>query len=295
MPYQSFINYLKFEKRASNHTITAYQKDLEQFFSFLSEQYQINRPKQVEHTFIRSWTAYLMDNGISAKAVNRKLSTLRSFFTYLLKQGEIEKNPLSKIIAPKIPKRLPNFVPKKSINDLLDNVHFANDYNGQRDKLIIELFYSTGIRLSELIHIKPGDIDVSNKTLKVLGKRNKERIIPIHDNLLEKISAFITYSNTLILIGKKEDYVFLTEKGNKIYPRLVYNIVNNYLSRVATITQKSPHVLRHTFATHMLENGADINAIKEILGHSSLSATQIYTHNTVEKLKAIYNKAHPRG
>lgn len=293
MLYQNFINYLKFEKRVSNHTIKAYKKDLEQFFSYLLDHYQLNHPQQVEHTYIRSWMAYLAQNGFGARAINRKLSALRSFYAYLIKQREIEKNPISKIIAPKIPKRLPTFVPQKSIDDLLDNVYFTNDYKGIRDKLIIELFYSTGIRLSELIHIKPGDIDTSNKTLKVLGKRNKERLIPLHDNLLEKINSFITFTNSFI--NKNEDYIFLTEKGNKIYPRLVYNIVNNYLSRVATITQKSPHVLRHTFATHMLENGADINAIKEILGHSSLSATQIYTHNTVEKLKAIYNKAHPRG
>lgn len=293
MLYQNFINYLKFEKRVSNHTIKAYKKDLEQFFSYLLDHYQLNHPQQVEHTYIRSWMAYLAQNGFGARAINRKLSALRSFYAYLIKQREIEKNPISKIIAPKIPKRLPTFVPQKSIDDLLDNVYFTNDYKGIRDKLIIELFYSTGIRLSELIHIKPGDIDTSNKTLKVLGKRNKERLIPLHDNLLEKINSFITFTNSFI--NKNENYIFLTEKGNKIYPRLVYNIVNNYLSRVATITQKSPHVLRHTFATHMLENGADINAIKEILGHSSLSATQIYTHNTVEKLKAIYNKAHPRG
>ncbi|MFN7015266.1 MAG: tyrosine-type recombinase/integrase, partial [Bacteroidia bacterium] len=217
----------------------------------------------------------------------------RSFFTYLIKQGIVEKNPLSKIIAPKIPKRLPAFVPKNSIDELFENVHFSDDFKGKRDKLIFEIFYSTGIRLSELINIKPCDIDEANKSIKVLGKRNKERIIPIQQSLLEKINDLISYTKSNI--NTSENYLFLTEKGKKIYPRLVYTIVNTYLSRVATITQKSPHVLRHTFATHMLENGADINAIKELLGHSSLSATQIYTHNTIEKLKNIYDKAHPRG
>jgi integrase/recombinase XerC len=293
MPYQSFINYLSFEKRASAHTITAYKKDLEQFFQYLQEHYQIKEPQQVEHTFIRSWMAHLMESEISAKAINRKLSSLRSFFTYLIKQGELDKNPLSKIIAPKIPKRLPAFVPKNSIDELFENVNFSDDFTGKRDKLIFEIFYNTGIRLSELVNIKPSDIDEANKTLKVLGKRNKERIIPIHESLLVKINDFITYTKSAI--DTAENYLFLTEKGKKIYPRLVYTIVNTYLSRVATITQKSPHVLRHTFATHMLENGADINAIKELLGHSSLSATQIYTHNTIEKLKNVYDKAHPRG
>lgn len=293
MPYQSFINYLSFEKRASAHTITAYKKDLEQFFQYLQTHYQISAPQEVEHTFVRSWMAHLMETGISAKAINRKLSSLRSFFTYLVKQSVLDKNPLSKIIAPKIPKRLPAFVPKTSIEELFENVHFSDDFIGKRDYLIFDIFYSTGIRLSELVNIKHSDIDESNKTIKVLGKRNKERLIPIHERLLSKINEFISYTQSNI--NSSENYLFLTEKGKKIYPRLVYTIVNTYLSRVATITQKSPHVLRHTFATHMLENGADINAIKELLGHSSLSATQVYTHNTIEKLKNVYDKAHPRG
>lgn len=293
MPYQSFIDYLSFEKRSSAHTISAYKKDLEQFFQYLQTHYQVSSPKEVEHTFVRSWMAYLMENGISAKAINRKLSSLRSFFTYLIKQGLLDKNPLSKIIAPKIPKRLPSFIPKNSIDELFENIHFSNDFKGKRDQLIFDVFYSTGIRLSELVNIKKSDIDTSNKTIKVLGKRNKERIIPVSEALLSKINEFLKFTDANIKTA--ENYLFLTEKGKKIYPRLVYTIVNTYLSRVATIKQKSPHVLRHTFATHMLENGADINAIKEILGHSSLSATQVYTHNTIEKLKNVYNKAHPRG
>ncbi len=293
MPYHSFINYLSFEKRASAHTITAYKKDLEQFFQYLHQHYQIQEPQQVEHTFIRSWMAHLMESGISAKAVNRKLSSLRSFFTYLIKHGVVDKNPLSKIIAPKIPKRLPAFVPKQGMQNLFENIQFSDDYIGKRDRLIFELFYQTGIRLSELVNLKISDIDFSNNAIKVLGKRNKERIIPVSQALLDAIEIYIDDSEKEF--NNTENYIFLTEKGKKIYPRLVYTIVNTYLSRVATITQKSPHVLRHTFATHMLENGADINAIKELLGHSSLSATQVYTHNTIEKLKNVYDKAHPRG
>jgi integrase/recombinase XerC len=293
MPYQSFINYLSFEKRSSAHTITAYKKDLEQFFQYINEQYLIQEPQLVQQSYIRSWIAYLMEKGISAKAINRKLSSIRSFYTYLLKQGKIDKNPVTKIIAPKIPKRLPVFVPKNSIEELFEGNLFSNDYIGKRNELIFEIFYCTGIRLSELVNIKHHDIDFYNKTLKILGKRNKERIIPLNEALLDKINEFIKLTKNNI--NTTENYLFLTEKGKKIYPRLVYKIVNNYLSKVATITQKSPHVLRHTFATHMLENGADINAIKELLGHSSLSATQIYTHNTIEKLKSVYKKAHPRG
>jgi integrase/recombinase XerC len=293
MPYQSFINYLSFEKRSSAHTITAYKKDLEQFFQYINEQYLIQEPQLVQQSYIRSWIAYLMEKGISAKAINRKLSSIRSFYSYLLKQGKIDINPVSKIIAPKIPKRLPVFVPKNSIEELFEGNLFSNDYIGKRNELIFEIFYCTGIRLSELVNIKHHDIDIYNKTLKILGKRNKERIIPLNEALLDKINEFIKLTKNNI--NTTENYLFLTEKGKKIYPRLVYKIVNNYLSKVATITQKSPHVLRHTFATHMLENGADINAIKELLGHSSLSATQIYTHNTIEKLKSVYKKAHPRG
>jgi integrase/recombinase XerC len=293
MPYQSFIDYLSFEKRASAHTITAYKKDLEQFFQYLKTHYQITSPQEVEHTFVRSWIAFLMEQKISAKAINRKLSALRSFYTYLNKQGIVQKNPLSKIIAPKIPKRLPAFVPKSAMDKLFEDNMFADNYIGNRDKLIMEMFYQTGIRVSELVNLKISDIDFSNNSIKVLGKRNKERIVPISQSLISTINTHI--ANIETEFSDELNYLFLTEKAKKIYVRLVYNIVNTYLSRVATITQKSPHVLRHTFATHMLENGADINAIKELLGHSSLSATQVYTHNTIEKLKNVYDKAHPRG
>lgn len=292
MPYQTFIEYLKFQKRASIHTVKAYQNDLEQFFQYLDNNYHITLPEQVESAYVRSWMAYLMQSGITPKAINRKISTLRSYFTFLVKQQLIQKNPISKIITPKIPKRLPSFVPKNNMDDLFKNIHFSDDYTGKRDELIIDIFYSTGIRLSELINLKKTDIDTINHTIKVLGKRNKERIIPLNENLNSKINEFLKFTETNI--KSSENYLFLTEKGKKMYPRLVYTIVNTYLSRVATIKQKSPHVLRHTFATHMLENGADINAIKELLGHSSLAATQIYTHNTIEKLKKVYDKAHPR-
>ncbi len=291
MNSERFIQYIEDERRLSPHTIAAYKNDLRQFFDFLEEM-EINSTKNINHSTIRSWIIQLIENKVSNRSVNRKLSTLKTYFKYLIKEGELDENPMNKVLAPKTSKRLPVFVEEKSMDLLLDEVDFGEGFTASRDRLIIELFYSTGIRLSELINIKLNDINPHNHHLKVLGKRNKERIIPLNNSLLNR---FNTYLEIRKEIHPQSDDLFITKKGKKIYNKLVYRIVNYYLSKVTTINKKSPHVLRHTFATHMLNNGADLNAIKEILGHSNLSATQIYTHNTIEKLKSIYKQAHPKA
>jgi len=290
-----FIDYIQFEKRYSSNTIIAYNKDLEQFLHFVKESYEVDNIADVDHHIIRSWLIELMENDISARSVNRKLTTLKSYFKFLLKEDLVTENPMNKILAPKVSKRLPFFVEQDKMQSLFSDSYFDDDFPGLRDRLILDILYNTGMRLSELINLKHQDIDLEKKTMKVLGKRNKERIIPFGDNLKE----------LLILYGVKKQKEFdqpeafscllITNKGKQIYSRLVYRIVNKYLSLVSTLEKRSPHVLRHTFATHMLNNGADLNAIKELLGHSSLAATQVYTHNTIEQLKSIYNKAHPRA
>jgi integrase/recombinase XerC len=288
----NFCEYLKHQKRYSSHTIVAYQKDLEQFQYFLNSQYEINESTRVTSLIIRSWIVELIEKGISPRSINRKISTLKSFFKYLLKNKIIKTNPLLKVVTPKIATRLPVFVGESEMTNLFSEVKFERTYEGFRDQLILELFYASGIRLSELIELKVNSIDFSNRTIKVLGKRNKERIIPY----TEKIKVnFHSYSKLRSNLGFKNNYFFLTKKGEKMYPKLVYRIVNYYLSHITTVSKKSPHVLRHTFATHMLNNGADLNSIKEILGHANLSATQVYTHNTIEKLKNIHKQAHPKA
>ncbi len=291
MESERFLQYIKDERRLSFHTISAYRNDLKQFFDFLSE-FNISEIKDVNHTIIRTWVVSLIDNGVSNRSVNRKLSTLKSFYKYLIKTGSVKENPMFKVVAPKTSKRLPVFVEEDSMKFLFEEIEFENNYEGLRDKLILELFYATGMRLNELINLKYSNIDFGNKCIKVLGKRNKERIIPLDIKLYDTINIYIKKRKE---INTKEHYLFVTIKGEKIYEKFVYRIVNSYLSKVTTITKKSPHVLRHTFATHMLNNGADLNAIKEILGHSNLAATQVYTHNTIEKLKSIYKQAHPKA
>jgi integrase/recombinase XerC len=242
---------------------------------------------------VRSWLAQMLDYGIAPRSVNRKITALKSFYKFLIKEGQLKENPTLKIIPPKSSKRLPVFVEQTQMAVLLDELPFEEGFNGVRDKLIIELFYSTGIRQSELINIRLKDVSLSGNTIKVLGKRNKERLIPFTIELCQKLEAYIKSRAELSI--KDTSYLLLTKKGKKLYPSLVYKQVNHYLSQVTSLDKKSPHVLRHTFATHMLNNGADLNAIKELLGHASLSATQVYTHNTIDKLKLVYNQAHPRA
>ena len=293
---EKFLQYIKYEKRYSPNTCIAYKNDLEQFYTYLSDTYEISEIEKINHQMIRSWLTSLMESGIQARSINRKITTLKSFYKYLLRENVVTINPTIKIISPKTPKKLAVFVEEANMQTLFKNDEFSDEYSQVRDFLILEVFYDTGIRLSELINLKQEDIDFVNLTLKVLGKRNKERIIPITKALKDKILFFIeTKENQGIISKEKENFIFLTKFGKKVYPELVYRVVNYYLSGITTINKKSPHVLRHTFATHMLNNGADLNAIKEILGHSNLSATQVYTHNTINKLKSIYKQAHPRA
>ncbi len=292
---KKFIDYLSFEKRYSKHTICSYKNDLDQFHQYCNEQTNNKlQIKQIDEKLIRSWIIFLINNNISARTVNRKLSTLKTYYRFLMRENAINKNPMNKVLAPKVSKNLPVFIDEKQINQLLDDVEFSDDFEGFRNKLIIELLYLTGIRLTELIELKTSNIHLKNHTIKVLGKRNKERIIPFPDYFEKAIKKYIDLKKGLTK-NIDDKYFFITKKGDKIYEKLVYRVVKKHLQMVTTAEKKSPHILRHTFATHLLNKGADLNAIKEILGHANLSATQVYTHNTFEKLKNIYKQAHPRA
>jgi len=291
---ESFLQYLQIEKRYSAHTVRSYQNDLNQFYSFLESDAIPSDPAEISSHQIRAWIVGLMENGIASVSVHRKISCLRVFFKYLRKQGVTVNDPLAKIVLPKRKKNLPAFVGEEELNTLLDNNNFGDDYPGLRNRTIIEMLYLTGMRRAELTGLHINDIDLTAATVKVTGKRNKQRIIPLTKPFMARIQEYVKLRKEA---GKAsgEDWFFITGKGNKLYDKFVYNIVRGYLSMVTTIEKKSPHILRHTFATHMLNHGADLNAIKEFLGHANLSATQVYTHNTFEKLKKIYKQAHPRA
>jgi integrase/recombinase XerC len=291
---QQFLDYLSFQKRYSNHTIISYKNDLTAFFDFLQIQFGEMPLAEIKPTFIRSWLADMKQHGMESKSINRKISTLKSFFKYQLRQQTITVSPMTAIISPKVNKRLPQFVDKKDITTLLTDVEFPDTWAGKTDELIIQLFYNTGMRQSELAGLKQTAISKSNSTIKVLGKGNKERIIPVSNQLMDTMQHYMSDKRKL-LAAFDEEVLLVTALGKKLYPRYIYKAVNKYLAKVTTIDKKSPHVLRHTFATHLMNNGADLNAVKELLGHSSLAATQIYTHNTIEKLKNIHKKAHPKA
>lgn len=291
MYIQEFIDYLSYQKRFSVHSIAAYRKDLETFWEYANKE-GYSTLHELNHLVIRSWLVSLMESGMESRSVNRKISTLKSYYKFLIKEEKVEINPMAKIISPKTAKKLPVFVDKTHMENLFDFEVFEPGFEGHRNRMIMLLFYQTGMRLSELTGLKKSDIDFSNCQLKVLGKRNKERIIPLTLNFKKELNEYILAIPPDYADGS---FLFAQKNGKKLYPKQVYNIVNEALSHVTTIHKKSPHVLRHTFATHMLNNGADLNAIKEILGHANLSATQVYTHNSIEKLKNVHKQAHPKA
>lgn len=285
---QNFLDYLEFEKRSSKHTVISYKNDISHFLDLINHK----KIEDVDDRDVRAWIVLLSEEKHNPRSINRKITSLRSFFVYLQKTITIDGNPVAKIHALKTKKRLPMFIEKDNMGKLLEEIEFEEGFIGVRNKLILELLYSTGIRRAELLTLQIGSFDFSNKTVKVIGKRNKERLIPIIPECLQNIKEYIEQRKT---IAKGHTYLIITESGEKAYENLVYRVVKKYLGQVTTIEKKSPHILRHTFATHLLNNGADLQDIKELLGHANLSATQIYTHNSFEKLKDIYKQSHPRN
>ncbi|WP_298264540.1 tyrosine-type recombinase/integrase [uncultured Lutibacter sp.] len=292
MPITSFLKYLSLEKKYSEHTVTAYKNDLCTFQQFCEKEFHSSNITSVNYAQIRSWIVSLVELNISNRTINRKISSLKSFYKFLLKTSQIKVNPLQKHQALKVAKQVQVPFSKKEISDVINFDVGVVDFETVRNKVIVELFYSTGIRRSELTNIKITDIDFVNDTVKVLGKRNKERYIPLLKSVKESLKKYIILREELT---KKEAYLFLTKKSKKIYDTLVYRIINNYFSCVSSKVKKSPHIIRHSFATHLLDEGADLNSVKELLGHSSLASTQVYTHSSLGKLKEVYNQAHPRS
>lgn len=291
---QSFLDYLKYQKRYSAYTIRSYHDDLAQFFGFLLAQFGEVSLGAIGHNHVRSWLATIRERDITAKTINRKISSLKSFFKYMVKSGVLEQTPMTRVLTPKISKRLPDFIMESDADKLMGSLKNSENWKGLNTKMLITLFYTTGMRLSELVNLKESQVDFGKKQVKVLGKGNKERIIPISQEALIMIKDYIQ-------LKKKEfesadNTLLVTEKGKKMYSKYPYLLVKSFLSsEVKTLNKKSPHVLRHSFATHLSNNGADLNAIKELLGHSSLAATQVYTHNTIEKLKNVHKKSHPKA
>lgn len=286
-----FLQYLQIQRKYSEHTVNAYKNDLSSFELFFSGNFGVE-PDNAQYADIRKWIAFLAEEKISARSINRKISALRTYFNYLIKNGILSENPTNQIVGPKVSKKLPAFIEQENIDMLNNHDLFGFDFRGCRNMLIVEILYGTGIRRAELINLKNINVDIVKCQIKVLGKRNKERIIPYPKSILPLIEEYHRFKNQ---IAVKTDTFLITEKGESLYPKLIHRIVAQYLGMVSTSEKKSPHVLRHTFATHLLNNGADINAIKELLGHSNLSATQIYTHTSFERLNQIYKQAHPRA
>ena len=289
----SFLDYLRYERNYSEKTVLAYGEDISQLREFAQERMEKFDPAEVKPELVREWIVSLMDQGYTSTSVNRKLSSLRSFYKYLLRQGEVSVDPLRKITGPKNKKPLPSFLKESEMNKLLDDTDFGEGLKGCRDRLIIEMFYATGMRLSELIGLDDKDVDFSASLLKVTGKRNKQRLIPFGDELKETMLEYVDIRNEMI--SGRSDAFFVRENGERLYKNLVYNLVKRNLSKVVTLKKRSPHVLRHTFATTMLNNDAELGAVNELLGHSSLATTEIYTHTTFEELKKVYKQAHPRA
>jgi len=288
----TFLKYLRFEKRYSEHTLTAYRKDLTQLEIFLSEEFETSDFKEVQHAHLRNWMVNLMESGLEPKSVNRKMASVKAFYKFLLAREYVASNPTGRLKSLKVDKKLPSFVRESEMITLLDQIEFSRDFFGARDRLILELLYATGIRLTELINLSDPDVNLYQGSIKVLGKRNKERVIPMAEFIVKSIKGYQQLRNAEFGYC---DYLLVTDSGNKLYPMMVYRIVKKYLDQVTTIAKRSPHVLRHTFATHLLNKGADLNAVKDLLGHTSLAATQVYTHNSMEKLKSVFDQAHPKA
>lgn len=289
---EEFLKYLQYEKRYSNHTVVAYRTDLGQFVLYMNEVIGDFKFNELTNKQVRSWVVDLMGSGLSSRSVNRKLTALKSFYKYLMREGKATTNPAQLVTTPKTGKKLPVFVQEENLNQLLDLGMFPDDFEGTRDQLIVSMLYGTGIRLAELKHLLIRNVDSRQFIIKVLGKRNKERIIPYPKSLNGPLHHYLKFRGE---IDGLSDFLFLTSKGEQVYDKLIYRVVKKYLSLVTTVSKRSPHVLRHSFATHLLNHGADLNAVKELLGHSNLSATQIYTHTTFSKLQQIYKQAHPRS
>lgn len=287
-----FLRYLQAEKRYVAHTVKAYKNDLNQFHAFCQD--TDHKGMDLHYKTIRSWVVFLMDSGYSSRTVHRKLTSLSTYCQYLIKEGLLDSNPMERVLKPRLNKRVPAFVEEGKLDRFLDEFDFGEDFCGIRNRLVLDLLYQTGMRRSELIGLTTCSVNREGKSVKVSGKRGKERIIPLNEGLLVAVERYLIIRNEVVAL-KPTDHLIVTEKGGPAYDKLVYRIVNRYLSMVTTLDKKSPHVLRHTFATHMLNRGADLNAIKELLGHANLSATQVYTHTTYKKLKSIYNQAHPRA
>lgn len=291
---ETFLKYLQYEKRYSKHTITSYDNDLGQLEDFLNTNFPESTLESATHGYLRNWIVSLVDNGLEARSINRKIACLRSYYKFLMRREVIDKDPTLKIRILKASKKLPQFVHEADITRLLDQFEFPDDFSGSRDRLIMELLYGTGIRLSELISLKTSDINFMNRNLKVLGKRNKERIIPFSVGLQRVIEVYLTQKNSQGFVNAGGE-LLVTDNGEACYPMIIYRTVKKYLNLFTTIEKRSPHVLRHTFATHLLNKGAELNAVKDLLGHTSLAATQVYTHNSLDKLKTVFDQAHPKA
>ena len=292
MIINSFLEYLSLEKKYSKHTLVAYQNDIKSFRKFCVSKYEIDNLISVQYPQLRSWIVFLVNSGVSNATINRKVSSLKTFYKFLQKTKQITSNPLAKHKALKVVKKVQVPFTVDEINKVINHLDSDSDFVSVRNRLIVELFYSTGIRRIELVNLKLSAVDFYNGTIKVLGKRNKERMIPLIPSVIKTLKEYLKIKES---IASNAIELFVTGKGNKIYETLVYRVINGYFSKVSTKVKKSPHILRHSFATHLLNQGADLNSVKELLGHSSLASTQVYTHNSLEKIKKAYNQAHPRS
>lgn len=290
----AFTDHLKFEKRYSAHTFRSYHDDLIQFRDYLVTAFGSMNIDEISAAVVRSWLASLKNDGLESRSINRKISTLKSFFKFIIRSGKLVKSPLVGIVSPKVSKRLPAFVEEGDMETLFRHVEFDEGWNGETGRLAMQMLYGMGLRLSELVNCKESQVDFGNRQIKILGKGNKERIIPVNAVLLGEIREYIKRKAAGFEVCDR-NYLLVNEKGKKLYPKFVYRLTTKYLPEVTTVKKKSPHILRHTFATHLMNNGAELNAVKELLGHASLAATQVYTHNTIGKLKNVHKKAHPRG